>query len=327
MMRLVWFLCWLAGSNLQAQTDCDTLRILFYNLENFCHPSNDSLALDDDFTPEGNCHYTYARFQAKASRLARVIWNANGWQLPHLIGVCEVENEKALNELLWNNGLHQAGYRFIHADSQDPRGMDVALFYNGWLCKILDVQHLNTNSEAMNLRTRNVLYAKLIFAADDTLHVYVNHWPSKRGGAKESEKRRNHVAEIVAAHCDSVLASNGLAHMLLMGDFNSETDETCLGQLQFRPDGTQRLAWVPLETGNLGSHKFQGMWASIDHFFTSPNASLQDCPPSGAVVRLPFLLEPDEAATGVKPFRTYLGMRYHGGYSDHLPVLLHLPFR
>ena len=45
------------------------------------------------------------------------------------------------------------------------------------------------------------------------------------------------------------------------------------------------------------------------------------------ILKFPFLMEEDDRYGGDTPFRTYWGKRYHGGYSDHLPVLMELEIK
>lgn len=307
----------------------DTLTVMFYNVENYFDVQDDSCKNDDDFLPQGAYRWTYTRFKKKTTNIARVILSANRWNPPGLIGLCEVENAFVLSQLLHGGGLANVGYDFIHFDSPDPRGIDVALLYNRYLFKILEKKAVSLSNPGLRLVTRDALYAKVVYAGTDTLHVVVNHWPSKRGGEKASEPRRFHAAATIRALCDSIRNHQKDARLILMGDFNDEAVSPSIHQvLGAKPPGDKQAMLVNLSWLNdrLGSHKFQGSWNSIDHIIISRSLWHDAQPPVFSVVDLPFLLEEDLVHSGSKPFRTYAGPRYLGGYSDHLPVIALIPF-
>ncbi len=302
----------------------DTLAVMFYNVENLFDVQDDSLTRDDDFLPDGLNRWSYSRYKKKCSSITRVILSANGWNHPPLVGLCEVENATVLKQLIYGNGLGNVGYDFIHFDSPDFRGIDVALLYNRYLVKILEKRAVPLSSAKLDLVTRDALYVKMIYAGEDTLHIVVNHWPSKRGGEKSSESKRAYAAATVRALCDSIRINHPEAQIILMGDFNDDAASQSITRiLGAKSADNQSALLINLSVLNqrLGSHKFQGSWSCIDHIIVSRSLWC-DAQPSGfSVVDLPFLLEEDVAFSGVRPFRTYSGPRYLGGYSDHLPVM------
>lgn len=305
----------------------DTLVVMFYNVENFFDVRDDSLTRDEDFLPEGSYRWSYSRYKQKSTNIARVILSANQWQPPALVGLCEVENAAVVKQLLYGSGLSQVGFDFIHYDSPDFRGIDVALLYNRYLFKILERRPISLCNPKLGLVTRDALYAKMVYAGEDTLHVVVNHWPSKRGGEKASEEKRISVATTIRALCDSIGAALDGARIILMGDFNDEASSYAVGEvLGAKAPGDQTAKLMNLSRLNqkLGSHKFQGSWSCIDHIIISSSLWGDAQHPSFKLVDLPFLFEEDKIFSGVKPFRTYSGPRYLGGYSDHLPVMAYI---
>src|SRR4030042_6836830 len=110
--------------------DRDMVRFLFYNTENLFDPFDDSLTLDYEFTPSGSKHWTYIRFQDKLFKVYRVIVSAGDWHPPALIGLCEVENAWVLSRLVDDTPLSKYAYRYVHHESSDRRGMDVAVLYD-----------------------------------------------------------------------------------------------------------------------------------------------------------------------------------------------------
>ncbi|MBP8790259.1 MAG: endonuclease [Breznakibacter sp.] len=305
----------------------DTLLVMFYNVENLFDVHNDSLTRDEDFLPDGSYRWTYSRYKQKSTNIARVILTANQWNPPVLVGLCEVENAFVIKQLLYGSGLGNVGYDYIHFDSPDFRGIDVALLYNRYLIKILEKRAVSLSNPKLDLVTRDALYAKVIYAGDDTLHIVVNHWPSKRGGEKASEEKRGYAAAMVRALCDSIRSHQAGAHIVLMGDFNDEASSYAIHEVlgaKAPSDATSLLINLSLLNKNLGSHKFQGSWSCIDHIIVSRSLWSEGHPPIFKLVDLPFLLEEDKIFSGVKPFRTYSGPRYLGGYSDHLPVMAYI---
>jgi endonuclease/exonuclease/phosphatase family metal-dependent hydrolase len=305
----------------------DASRVMFYNCENFFDCQDDTLNTGDDtYLPYGDLHWTNKRFRLKRNALARAIIGIGTSKPPVLVGLCEIENASVLNELCYESPLQSAHYKFIHRNSPDHRGIDVALLYLPSLFKPLETRFLRG---AEPWSSREMLAVKGVLNGADTLYLVVCHWPSKKGGAV-GERLRKEVATVAASYADSVLSANPQAVLIFCGDFNDESSSAAINILcQNRNrerliDLAQRV--VP---DNLGSHKFRGHWSVIDHFIVSPQLtkkeSLMHLTNNQMYLgALPFLLENDETALGVKPFRTYLGFRYHGGTSDHLPVYIDL---
>ena len=174
--------------------------------------------------------------------------------------------------------------------------------------------------------SRDILYVKGVLHDLDTIHLFVNHWPSKYGGEKVSGPKRKWAATLLANICDSILDKNPKSNILAMGDFNDTPEAELFGILErltiLEPNKGQRG-----EPKIKGTIKFQGVWERIDHFFVSPNLldnnePVSITPSQFTIVESSHLLERDRKFTGVKPRRTYIGPRYNGGLSDHLPIIL-----
>jgi len=342
MMRLLLLfglcLCVTACCNAQ---DADVLRIAFYNVENLFDTDDDSLTQDEEYLPSGIRGWTPTRFWAKAGNIARVLAVLD---FPALVGIGEVENAVCLSKLTRASPLKTAGYAFVHYDSPDPRGIDVALLYNPYLFTPLHHRPLRISFPGLpDKKTRDVLYVCGVLYGVDTLHVYVCHFPSRLGGEKATDELRCYVASCVRTHIDSVLATSPAAKVVVMGDFNDYPDSKSLLLLV---NGANAETGANTETGanaskagaaskrmvNLmnrcqkasvnGTHKYQAEWGYLDQVLISD--SLMPLLTSIRVCDNSFLLEPDKGWMGVKPFRTYNGMVWQGGYSDHLPVVMTL---
>lgn len=302
----------------------DTLIIMSYNVENLFHPDNDTLKNDDAFTPDGEYHWTKRRARKKSKRIARAIVSANGWSRPHIVGLCEVEGPAAVDMLLNRSGLHRY-YKPLCFPTPDRRGIATAIIYDESMVDLIDARPINVSSAEHKMLTRDILHARMGFAGD-TVHVFMNHWPSKFGGATESEWRRNHVAQVLRNVCDSIIDASPDAKIVILGDLNDNTDAHAVKNILCgAADSSERLINLTDDDKRNQSYKYRGIWRSIDHVVVS-EALCRTQRPKFTVCALPFLLEDDDRYSGKKPFRTYIGQTFNEGYSDHLPVMVKIPF-
>lgn len=300
---------------------------MFYNVENLFDIDNDSLIADEEFTPDGLRRWTFTRWSQKTNRIAKVIIAAGEELGVDIIGMCEVENRQVLNRLVYESPLRNLKYSIIHRESPDKRGIDVAMLYKSNVYQPLKNRFIPvTLTGDPNYRTRDILYSKGILLGTDTIHIFVNHWPSRYGGVAATIPLRCNAATILKQLTDSLLANNYMSNILIMGDFNDyPSDESLVECLGATENGN--LINLALFSPDEGSYKHEGRWDFLDqiivsnHMYTNSFSGLKTGSPQ-KVFRLPFLLEPDEKYTGYKPFRTFDGFRYRGGYSDHLPVLV-----
>ena len=304
--------------------------VLFWNVENFFDPFVDSLQQDRAFTPQGANHWTWNRFIAKRNALAKTLIAARGDELPVWVGLCEVESRFALVQLVQNTPLAKEGYRIVHRDGPDARGIDVALLYRPDRFTLLLNRFLTVRLPDTTLHTRDILYVKGVLDGLDTLHLFVNHWPSKVGGAKASMSRRMAAAQRLRRCIDSIFTLHPAANIIIMGDFNDTPQSKAL--LALCSGVPLNNLSVLLARQKLGTIRYRGRWELIDQFIVSDNLLNSEEPiytsaAHNRIFNAPFLLIPDEKFLGMKPFRTYLGPRYQGGASDHLPVILRIERR
>lgn len=299
--------------------------IMFYNVENLFDTLDDSTRNDEEFLPEGGRRWTAGRYNAKISALSRAIAAAGEWELPALIGLCEVENEKVLRDLAYGDILSAGQYGIVHRDSPDLRGIDVALLYRKDLFSISAVRSwVPQRPDSNPFLSRNLLYAKAVMDSD-TLHVVVCHFPSRRGGVLATREAREEMAILLSAKRDSLLSGSPDAAIIVMGDFNASPDDEVMKELthgDLLVNVTERLG-----SGDKGTYKYQGRWEVIDQILASSSLTVGSGtffadPQSVRIPDAPFLLADDIDYTGKKPFATYEGFRWARGYSDHLPVVL-----
>ena len=299
--------------NLQAEP----LKVVSYNVENLFHPERDSVCSvakdDEEWTPEGDRHWSYTRYYRKVENIARVLTTIGEWDGVDIVGVQEVENELCTKRLCYTLRPHEYGY--VHYESPDRRGIDVALIYkkariDPLLTKAIKVESQELNTESP-LITRDILYVCARVDKRDTLHFFVCHMPSQRGGTAESEWKRKVAKSVLQKAVDSVYSIHPQAKIIVMGDMNCEPQDDLNGL-------TNRMAKELLDGGR-GTHKWQGRWTCLDQFYTS--TTMDSCS-SVRIYDAEWIQETDEKYLGLKPKRTYNGYRYQGGFSDHLPIVL-----
>ncbi len=302
------------------------LSVMFYNVENLFDTADDTTKDDDEFLPEGSRRWTEKRYWQKINALSRVIVAAGEWELPALIGLCEVENEKVVSDLAFRSILSGAGYKVIHRESPDFRGIDLALLYRSDIVRVADSRSwIPEEKEGEVFNSRNLLYAKTVMG-NDTVHLILCHWPSRRGGSLAAGDLRESVAKLVRSKIDSLQASSGdTASIIVMGDFNAAPGDPVIKILT---EDNSLIDYAEETAGKgTGSYRYQGRWELIDQIFVSrsmtyPEGKIYADPLSFRVFDEQFLLVEDPDYPGKKPFATYGGYRWSGGYSDHLPVLI-----
>ena len=241
-------------------------------------------------------------------------------RMPDIIGVAEVENRWVLEQLLSSTLLRKHQYGIIHRNSRDRRGIDVALLYNRKEFEVLEYFFIAPVLDGSSLYTRDILIARMKSRSDGLVYDFiVNHHPSKFGGSKASEVRREAVMKSLVSVCDSLcLVSQDVTDykgIIAMGDFNDTPDSPQFLML----DGKLENACLDLYERGEGTIRYEGKWELIDMFFVNQSI-LSEC--SCHILRIPFLMTYDRKHPGEKPLRTYSGPRYIAGVSDHCPVVL-----
>lgn len=317
----------LGGLSAMAQTN--RFRVMEYNVENLFDCEHDSLKDDTEFLPDGSRKWTYGKYRDKLVKLGKVIVAVGEEQVPDLVALCEVENEKVLVDLTRRTPLKEVGYRFLVTDSPDERGIDVALLYQPGRFRVVSHRNVRASRLEGHRPTRDILHVTGQVSTGDTLDVFVCHFPSRATGARRTQPYRRHVARFLKSYCDSLLAVRQSPRMLIMGDFNDTPDGELLHTVwqADKPGKEHTLCrYYNMMAGRRpGTYRYHGEWSTLDQFLVSgllldTTASIHTSYDDGAIVAYPFLLEPDVKYGGYKPFRTHLGPRYVGGYSDHLPI-------
>ena len=372
LLVLLCFVCFGFNNLVRAQ---EPVRVAFWNMENFFDPFVDSTKTYNAFTEDGMQHWTKTRFYRKRNNMYKAILAMSENHPLGILGMCEVENEYVLNALFEQTPLKKHNYRIVHYEGPDKRGIDPAIVYSIDLFQLVEsavIPYYNPEDTAYH--SRDILYAKFVAVSPndegdrgslsamtpygepspkgviagvtrnplhirDTLHVFVNHWPSRYSGELETVGSRSCSAAILRAKVDSIMAAAPEGYhpkVIMMGDLNdcptdpsvydvlrarhpSEMEEGCLVNLFGKNDGL----------GFEGTLKHQADWQIFDQIIVTPGVmndpkGLHYQEGSARIFHADFMLEDDETYHGKKLFRTYIGPRYFGGFSDHLPVYIDL---
>jgi len=305
--------------------------VAFYNLENLFDTKNDPNKLDDDFTPKGKLHWTYKRYKQKIKKMSRVIAQLGTDQSKHkpaLVGIVEIENATVLEDLVHAKALEKEHYSYVHHESPDERGIDVALLYKKEFFKLLSHKTyplLLENSEGKRDYTRDVLHVTGNLN-DELTHVIVNHWPSRRKGSTTINKRLK-AATLVRSIALEILEKDANAKIIIMGDFN---DGPKSESIQYLVQNTFYNAMVRLLDIGKGTTAYKKKWNLFDQIIFTKNY----LKPSSNIHVFKYAKIFDKDFLKVykgklkgSPFRTYIRHWYQGGFSDHFPVYIYLEKR
>lgn len=306
---------------------------MFYNTENFYDTEDDPLTMDNEFTPNGANRWTKERFNDKVTKLTKVIREIQQPAIPDIIGLAEIENQSVINSLL--DEMHRQGieqYDFVHYDSPDERGSDVAMIYNSQTFTVLESVPVRVHLPGIEDRTRDILHVKGVMGGDIVLHLFFTHFPSRREGTEVSERRRYFVASELKNEVNKIVYNQPEEKIIIMGDFNDTPDndsvEEVLGAKKSFDDIEKSKLYnllYPRHKRGLGTTYHKG-WLLFDQIIVSGSMLLSDeidCKPEYADIFNPsYLLHFDNKNRPI-PNRTYRG-KYTGGYSDHLPVYLRI---
>ena len=322
-------------------------RIMGYNVENLFDTEDDPTKDDNAFLPTGEQHWTKERYRTKLQHIAEVISAVGGDAFPDLIGLVEVENATVLQDLLQKTTLGaNTSYRYLVSSGEDRRGIDVALLYDPRTFTLLSSEELPlTFPFDTEKKTRPILRASGRLLSGDTLHVFVCHLPSRRGGAWASERYRSWGCRLLREATEKLLTEGGChTHCLLLGDFNGDPEEAptarVLQSLPYRQgleiesaSSTQLYSLLHRETQQepRGSYCYQGVWSQLDQIHLSVSllrrgSRVRYVEGSAETVRRPFYSVVPASGGDPVPFRTYGGSFYRGGYSDHFPTRLLLSY-
>ena len=314
-----------------------TIVAAFYNLENFYDTVHNPMVNDNDFLPTGPKNYNGKIYLNKVQHLATVL-SQIGTDItpdgPAIIGVAEVENDTVLNDLVHQPLLQSRNYKIIHYDSRDLRGVDVGLLYNPKYFKVIDSRKLFVKLPAgskTSFFTRDVLWVKGVLDGD-TVHVFVNHWPSRLGGEERSMPARFAAAQVDKTMIDSITHFDPDSKIIVMGDLNDDPVSPSVtqvlkakGNVDDVHKGELYNPWVAMYKKGIGTLAYQDAWGLFDQIMINYNWLPKDQPGyffyQQHIFNKEYMVENIGRYKGY-PMRTWDGNTYRGGYSDHFPTYL-----
>lgn len=323
---------WCACNSFSQHGSSGNIAIAFYNVENFFDTVDNPHKTDDDFTPAGRYRYGTRIYEQKLHNIATAIASMNDGAGPVLLGLAEVENATVLDNLSAQPELGRFGYKHVWYDGPDIRGINVALMYKPELFQLIESKHVFVDLSSVQERslTRDVLYVKGILA-DDTVHILINHWPSRRGGVAQSAPKRAIAAAVNKKLIAEIRSADPDAAIIVMGDFNDNpTDGSLTKVLQTtkdKPVPASEILYNPFASfyaHGEGTEVYKHTWNLFDQILVS-GALLQGHKlryKSAQIYKPVFLRDTYKGHEG-EPHRSFKGSHWIKGYSDHFPVLIY----
>jgi len=302
--------------------------LMSYNVENLFDTIDDPNKADEDFTPNGKLQWNSAKYYEHLNHTVDAITN-KGTSFPAIVALIEVENGAVLNDLVNTSYLKGKGYQVVWYEGPDERGIDVAMIYDSKRVTIIGSRPIPVVLESVSdPNTRDILKVSVKVGRED-YHLFLNHWPSRRGGQDESEMHRIKAASVLRKEVDQILSVNAKANIICMGDFNDfPSNKSVHDVLQAGVSNEHSVLFNMMsdfEALKKGTHFYKGEWSPLDQFMVSYGMFDNKCIDvnSYEVVSYDFIMYTSK--DGVKsPARVYVGDSYKGGYSDHLPILMHV---
>jgi len=333
LIPFILLLC-LFGSMANGQKKEPTFVVMSYNVENLFDTTDAQGFKDEDFTPPGSKNWTWERYEKKLEDLAKVISSLPGKEMPALIGLAEVENRIVLEDLVRQKGMRRVKYQIIHEDGIDPRGIECALLYDPGQFKYKGHDYIPVEDPSdPEYLYRAILHVEGRAPDGSDLHVFMNHWKSRGGGSKETEKQRMYTAITLRKQLDLLLSRDSDMKMIIMGDFNDEpTNQSIINGLS--ASGKRKniimgdrynLFYDMHNLENKGTYNYRGNWNMLDQVIVSYSLLNQEKGLStgyngGAILKEEWMLYQSEQYGELLPSATYGGPNYYGGPADHLPV-------
>ena len=293
------------------------LSVGFWNTENLFDLIDDPEKRDEEFAAGGKKNVTKEIYELKVKNCSEVLRDLN----VDVLGLCEVENKAVLNDL--NNAYKEKNYKIIHYDSPDERGIDNALLYDPKKFELISSKPIVNNLKGKN-KTREILYVKGKFN-DNTLHIFVNHWPSNYGGREKSIPKRNSTAKLLINEIKKIKKAESQTNIILLGDFNEDPDDENVALLN--SVGLTSLMLDMIGKKDVGTYRYRGMNYLYDQIIVSEEIIDQKgitiADSSVYILDLPKYRQ-QEGKYNMYPFRFWAGDRLLGGYSDHLAIKVDL---
>lgn len=298
--------------------DKGKVAIAFYNCENLFDTIDNPLKEDDDFTPRGSYHYVTRTYEQKLHNIAIVLQSIPVTQKcpVALCGLCEIENTTVLKDLVNQPELYRQHYQYLMVPGNDLRGINTALLYRSDYFKVIGFDTINIKSKAADtlLKTRNILHVWGVLAGD-SVHLFINHWPSRRNNALNRDNYRYTAARTLKLKTDEIRRLNPYIRIIIMGDFNDNPPDSSIALF-----AAYTNPYITLYKSGAGTEHFGNTWNLFDQILVSPAASASKYRQhyKTAGIYNPAFLKREDGT----PRRAFAGTRWQNGFSDHFPVVM-----
>ncbi|MGB0839943.1 MAG: hypothetical protein ACPGXL_07375 [Chitinophagales bacterium] len=317
------------SNNATSTKSVSSIEVAFYNVENLFDTQDDPKTDDQEFLPNGEKKWTTERYETKLDKLYKAL--SGDGSFPSIVGVSEIENRRVLEDWIKKTPIDD-NYGICQFDSPDGRGIDVGMIYDKAVFKPKEQESLEVKFDFNpNVKTRDILYVEGDLQGEE-VHIFVNHWSSRRGGLEASEPKRMACSKVLRNKLDAIYADNVDAKIIIMGDFNDETDNNSITKglgakanpENLKPRELFNLS-AALDAQDKGTYNYKGTWNMLDQMIVSKamvngSEGMQVKIDALQIVMDDFLLYKDKRS-GPRPNRTYGGPNYYGGFSDHLPIV------
>ncbi len=332
---------WLVAVGSFAQKKYSVYAVGFYNQENLFDTCHDEGKNDYEYLPTGSSRWNGLKYSHKLRNMAKVLADMGTDVLPDVgcavIGLSEVENANVLNDLTSQEPLRARGYKYVHIEGPDSRGIDCAMLYNPSMFTVKKstlLPYIPDETMSDNFRTRGFLTVTGELAGEPVT-VIVCHWPSRFSGSSYRER----AALLVKNIKDSLINENPAMKVLVMGDMNDDPTNKSMkdvlgakAEIKDVKDGDMYNPWYNILTKQgVGTLSYQGSWNLFDQIVLTPNMLNRDGKKDfstlkfwkNQIFRRDYLFNNEGKYKGT-PKRTHAGGIWLDGYSDHLPVVVYL---
>lgn len=324
-----------------AQKKYSVYGVGFYNQENLFDTCHDEGKRDYDFLPTGSYKWNAMKYNHKLNNMSRALADMGTDVLPNIgcaiIGLAEVENSKALDDLIAQPALSARNYQYVHIEGPDRRGIDCALLYNP---SLFSVKNTRLVPYVQKLKKDSAFYTRGFLTvsgtlADENVAVIVCHLPSRFSESFYRELG----AEQVKAIKDSLLNDDPNCKVFVMGDMNDDPIDKSMagilkgkGKIKDVNEGDMYNPWYNiLVKEGVGTLLYQGSWNLFDQILVTPNLLNKDDKKDfsslkfwkNQIFKRDYLFQTEGKYKG-SPKRTTAGGVWLDGYSDHLPVVIYL---
>ena len=227
-----------------------------------------------------------------------------------------MENKLVIDDLLKQPFFKNHSFQILHQESPDNRGIDCAILFDAKF-ELIKSDFIEIKIPESSRPTRDIVYVELKVNNTESLHLFVNHWPSRWGGTEKTEHKRIYTANVLKKYIEKNIGKNG--NILLMGDFNDYPSNKSMTENLEKTKKVQLTNLMSfLESKGNGSYNYKGEWGFLDHIIISSN--LRKGKKGMKMIEYGVFQEDWMLYQGKKPNRTYGGSNWYGGFSDHLPI-------